>query len=129
MSDKSNIQVKLFGLSQYTYTFNLSLSLFPSLTHIQNTKKLLDIHSYLTKDQASWWRWKGLFYSKTFIFQKSQRKPREVNCPLSFLNDKSLEKILMLGKTEDKRRKGKQRMRWLDSITDSMDMDFWHNNR
>ena len=34
----------------------------------------------------------------------------------------SLEKTLMLGKTEDKRRRGRQRMRWLDGITDSMDM-------
>ena len=33
----------------------------------------------------------------------------------------SLEKTLMLGKTEDRRRIGKQKMRWLDSITDSMD--------
>ena len=29
----------------------------------------------------------------------------------------------MLGKTEDRRRRGQQRMRWLDSITDSMDMN------
>ena len=35
----------------------------------------------------------------------------------------SLEKTLMLGKTEDKRRRGQQRMRWLESITDSMDMN------
>ena len=34
----------------------------------------------------------------------------------------SLEKILMLGKTEGRRRRGGQRMRWLDGITDSMDM-------
>ena len=34
----------------------------------------------------------------------------------------SLEKALMLGKTEGRRRKGQQRMRWLDGITDSMDM-------
>ena len=34
----------------------------------------------------------------------------------------SLEKTLMLGKIEGRRRKGWQRMRWLDSITDSMDM-------
>ena len=34
----------------------------------------------------------------------------------------SLEKALMLGKTEGRERKGRQRMRWLASITDSMDM-------
>ena len=33
-----------------------------------------------------------------------------------------LEKTQMLGKTEGKRRRGQQRMRWLDGITDSMDM-------
>ena len=35
----------------------------------------------------------------------------------------SLEKILMLGKTEGKRRRGQQRMKWLDNITNSMDMN------
>ena len=48
-----------------------------------------------------------------------------------FLNDQrlhclqvtdSLEKTLMLGKIEGGRRRGRQRMRWLDGITDSMDM-------
>ena len=34
----------------------------------------------------------------------------------------SLEKTLMLGKIEGRRRKGRQRLRWLDGITDSMDM-------
>ena len=34
----------------------------------------------------------------------------------------SLEKTLMLGKTEDRRRRRQQRMKWLDGITDSMDM-------
>ena len=34
----------------------------------------------------------------------------------------SLEKTLMLGKTESRRRRGRQRMRWLDGITDSMGM-------
>ena len=34
----------------------------------------------------------------------------------------SLEKILMLGKIEGKRKRGQQRMRWLDSITNSVDM-------
>ena len=35
----------------------------------------------------------------------------------------SFEKTLMLGKIEDRRRRGHQRMRWLDGITDLMDMD------
>ena len=34
----------------------------------------------------------------------------------------SLEKTLMLGKIEGRRRRGRQKMRWLDGITDSMDM-------
>ena len=36
----------------------------------------------------------------------------------------SLEKTLMLGKIEGRRRRGRQRMRWLDGITDSMDLSF-----
>ena len=38
------------------------------------------------------------------------------------LRANSFEKILMLGKIECRRRRGRQRMRWLDGITDSMDM-------
>ena len=36
----------------------------------------------------------------------------------------SLEKFMMLGKTEGRRRTGHQRMRWLDGITNAMDMNF-----
>ena len=36
--------------------------------------------------------------------------------------DQILEKTLMLAKIEDRRRRGRQRMRWLDGITDSMDL-------
>ena len=38
------------------------------------------------------------------------------------LRDDSFEKTLMLGKTEGRKRSGQQRMRWLDGITDSMDL-------
>ena len=41
---------------------------------------------------------------------------------LYFGGDDSLEKTLMLGKIEGRRRRGQQRKRWLDGITDSMDM-------
>ena len=37
------------------------------------------------------------------------------------IKNSSLEKILMLGKIEGRRRRGQQRMRWLDGISDSMD--------
>ena len=41
----------------------------------------------------------------------------------------SFEKTLMLGEIEDRRRRGRQRMRWLDSITDSMDMNLSNSGR
>ena len=41
----------------------------------------------------------------------------------------SSEKTLKLGKIEGKRRKGQQRMRWLDSITSSIDMDLSNSER
>ena len=41
----------------------------------------------------------------------------------------SLEKTLMLGKIEGRRRRGRQRMRWLDGITDSMDMNLRNSGR
>ena len=37
----------------------------------------------------------------------------------------SLEKTLILGKIEGRKRKGQERIRWLDGITDSMDMSVW----
>ena len=41
----------------------------------------------------------------------------------------SLEKTLVLGKTEGRRRRGRQRMRWLGGITDSMDMGLSNSRR
>ena len=41
---------------------------------------------------------------------------------LYYVRADSLEKILMLGKVEGRKRRGRERMRWLDGITDSVDM-------
>ena len=46
----------------------------------------------------------------------------EAEAPLFWQRADSLEKTLLLGKIEGRRRRGRQRMRWLDGITDSMDM-------
>ena len=56
------------------------------------------------------------------------RTDAEAEAPVFWPPDKSdsLEKILMLGEIEGKRRRGQQMMRWLDSITDSMDI--WANS-
>ena len=51
-----------------------------------------------------------------------KRKESENVYPHLMLGANSLEKTLMLGKVEGKRRRGQLRMRWLDGITDSMDM-------
>ena len=49
-------------------------------------------------------------------------KPKLQLCSHLIQRTDSLEKILMLGKIESRRKRGQQRLRWLDGITDSMDM-------
>ena len=46
----------------------------------------------------------------------------KLKLPILWRRANSLEKILMLGKIQGRRRRGQQRMRWLDGIADSMDM-------
>ena len=56
-----------------------------------------------------------------------QRTDAEAKAPILWPPDAEnslLEKTLMLGKIEGRRRRGRQRMRWLGGITDSMDMSF-----
>ena len=50
------------------------------------------------------------------------RTDDEAETPILMRRADSLEKTLMLGMIEGRRRRGRQRMRWLDSITNSMDM-------
>ena len=55
--------------------------------------------------------------------EKLKAEEREKEIEMQEMTADSLEKTLMLGKIEGKRRKGWQRVRWLDSITDSMHMN------
>ena len=83
------------------------------------------------------WRWTRLLRVPWTPRRSKQSIPKEINPEYSLegpmlklklqyfghlmRRTNSLEKTLMLGKTEGRRRRGKQRMRWLDVITNSMD--------
>ena len=89
-------------------------------------------------DAFELWRWRRLLRVPWTARRSNQSILKEISpgCSLEGLMLKlklqyfghliqradSLEKTLMLGKIEDRRRRGRQRMRWLDGITDSMDM-------
>ena len=90
-------------------------------------------------DAFEWWYWRRLL-RVPWTSRSNQSILKEINpeYPLEGLmlklklqyfghlmqRAKSLEKTMMLGKTEGKRRREWQRTRWLDHITDSMDMSF-----
>ena len=65
--------------------------------------------NYLNNDYIHSMRILWGYFSEKIIFNSSSL-------------DDSLEKTLMLGRIEGRRRRGRQRMRWLDGITDSLDM-------
>ena len=89
-------------------------------------------------DAFEWWCWRRLLRVPWTARRSNQSILKEINpeCSLEGLMLKlklqyfdhlmwrtdSLEKTLMLGKIEGRRRRGWQRMRWLDRITDSMDV-------
>ena len=84
------------------------------------------VYSFLSFYQTD----KNDFKYLSFVFFKAFPKYQSVRCNglLQYLGHlkrtaDSMEKTLMQGKTEGKRRRGRPRMRWLDSITDSMDMN------
>ena len=54
--------------------------------------------------------------------EKPKAEEREKETEMQEMTADSLEETLMLGKIEGRRRRGRQRVRWLDSITDSMHM-------
>ena len=83
-------------------------------------------------DAFELWCWKRLLRVPWTARRSNQSILKEIN-PLGYSFEGMLLKLqyfghlmqkatLMLGKTEDRRRRGQQRMRWLDGITDSIDM-------
>ena len=50
------------------------------------------------------------------------RTDAKTEAPIVMRRTNSMERILMLGKIESRKKRGRQRMRWLDGITDSVDM-------
>ena len=95
---------------------------------------------HLRTDAFKLWCWRGLLRVPWTARRANQSILREINPEYSLQGlmlklklqyfghlmrtANSLEKTLMLGKTEGKWRRGQQRMRWLDSITDSVNMSF-----
>ena len=91
-------------------------------------------------DPFEWWCWRRLFRVPWTVKRSNQSILKEISagCLLEGLTMKlklhyfghlmqrvdSLEKTMMLGGTGGRRRRGRQRMRWLDGITDSMDVSF-----
>ena len=89
-------------------------------------------------DAFEWWCWRRLLRVPWTARRSNQSILKEVNSEYSLeglmlklklqyfghlmRRPDSLEKILMLGKSEGSRRRGRQRIRWLDGITGSMDM-------
>ena len=65
------------------------------------------------------------YIAKTYLKHRVKDNPKQsLTSIIGHLMQRanSFEKTLMLGKIEDRRRRGRQRMRWLDGITNSMDM-------
>ena len=63
-----------------------------------------------------------MYWSFSFTISPSNEFNLYGNLSTHYKYSGNLEKALMLGKIEGRRRRGRQRMRWLDGITDSMDM-------
>ena len=105
----------------------------------------MDVNTLIIKKAESWrtgtfelWFWRRLLIVPRTVRRSNQSILKEINpgylleglmlkLKLQYFGylmwrANSLEKTLILGKTEGKRRRGQQRMRWLDSITYSMDM-------
>ena len=112
-----------YGSFQFTYCWNL-------------TRRILSIFLLMWNECNYMIIW--TFFGIAFLWDRNENWPFPVLWPLlsfpsllaywvqhhlsGFERTYSWEKTLMLGKTEGRRRRGRQGMRWLDGITDSMDV-------
>ena len=107
---------------------------------------IIVIYSYIKRtecqriDAFKLWFWRRLLKVLWTARRSNQSILREINpeyslkgltlklklqhCGHLMRTDNSLEKSLMLGKIEGRRRRGRQRMRWLDGITEAVDVGF-----
>ena len=88
-----------------------------SSSHVQNKSWAIMKAECWRTDAFQLWCWRRFLRVPWAARRSNQSILKEIN------PEYSLEKTLMLGKIEDGRRRGRQRMKWLDGITDSMDMN------
>ena len=112
----------------------------PWIARRSNQSILKEISPEYSSEGLKMWCWRRLLRVTSTSSRSNQSTLNEINLEYSLegmlLKPKlqyfgpliqranSLEKTLILGKIEGRRRRGQQRMRWLDGITDSMDMSF-----
>ena len=113
---------------------------FPVVMYGYESWTIKKVECQRTEVFELWW-WRGLLRVPGTARRSNQSilKKTKPECSLEglmlklklqyfghlMLRTDSLEKTLILGKIEGRRRRGRQRMRWLDGITDSMDMGVW----
>ena len=120
--EPGGLQFPFHGLTKSWTQLN---DFFGNCYFINNIKK----NEHWRIDAFELWCWRRLLRGPWTARRSKKSILREINAvaeaPILWPPDvkMSLEKTLMMGKIEGKRRRGWQRMRWLDSITDSMDMN------
>ena len=133
-----------WATNTFTFTNMIKYEYLIKDLKVTQQKEMSYFHSSLLYKeswaQKNWWFWTVAYESPLTTRRSNQSILKEISpgCSLEGLMLKpklqyfghlmwranTFEKTLMLGKIEGRRKRGRQRMRWLDGITDSMDMSF-----